>query len=307
VFGLLKNHDFLKKQEHLYISNSSFLSDSCIKWNFQRIKSFKLPFYFYKCEMSGWENHANGFGYDRNELLAIVKSFNEAWERICLQSVVRSPDFGKQIVDSSNGFAAGSTNQMAIENSLQELIERAAVVLSWQEMKSWEKTKCIASFYRLSSFCMYLLGWRLHLFDISTNLGLVKAILGIHNEFGAVFDSSFADKAKAVEDNLIMSICRQIDSRKKSLRHEFPFFGIPSDHSFFYSNPNNLTAFDHLLHPKENPQSFFLEHENSIQTQLLVPVSDFPAVAMSFNEKWPRLKWGMQSIKGINPWPHPIA
>lgn len=73
------------------------------------------------------KNGEKGFGTDHNYQLAIEKSYSEFVERKTFQELHRM--FGQ--FKTSNGFAAHIDSKRAKESSINELIERDALLLTW--------------------------------------------------------------------------------------------------------------------------------------------------------------------------------
>lgn len=303
-------------------------TSSPVKWKFTSYANVIMPFYIYSCELESMGKTVVGSGSDDSPESAARKAFAEAWERLWMllynDSGVLTVDLGEseKIPVSSNGFAAGATNEQAIQNSRNELIERAIFLRAWQSMEGWRPVRFKNLKNKVISFGLRLGGWNTHLFDIKSNAGNVKACLLINPKRGAAFDVALFKKYEGAESSLLRSVVRTTFAmRHTSTIAELPLKGRPEDHAAFYSNPENLKAFDFLLRSTNNTKikscedgsdgdkfkSIELPELGSIQTEQIVPAGTFPAVARSQNDRWEPLTWGKLSIKGNNPWPHPLA
>ena len=137
-----------------------------------------------------------------------------------------------------------------------------------------------------------------------------------NKEKGALFDCCYFNNRRHRRDSfikLIRSLAKSIALNrviKTNKNWSLPEFGSPEDHSIYYSNPKNLDAFiflDEASDDKYNDIKIRLPNLDKIALFNVIGVSSFPAVAVSFNESWPELTWGKQSITRANPWPHPLA
>jgi hypothetical protein len=256
--------------------------------------------------MQGWNFNVSGYGISINEKQAVQKAYGEAWERLWMLLLAANPGSFPQ-VRSSNGFAAGNQNQSALISSKNELIERAVLLAAWSKKYGWKRSTQIKPKQLLTFFALRLKGWKLNLFDISSSIGTVKACLAIHPEFGTVFDTCFSDNSLQSENKVILSVVKNTFFAKKVDSFNLPEVGSPEDHSKFYSDPKNSTAFNFLLDKGSSTQKIELCNIQDIESRLVVSAGVFPAVALSSNNSWPELTWGAQSICGINPWPHPLA
>jgi len=88
---------------------------------------------------------------------------------------------------------------------------------------------------------------------------------------------------------------------------ELPRVAAPEDHLIFYREPKNQEAFSFLNDGKSQEGAVSIGDKKLLQSKIIVSTSELPAVAISFNQQWEVLRWGLQSIKGENPWPHPLA
>jgi hypothetical protein len=214
-------------------------------------------------------------------------------------------------VENSNGFAAGKTNEDARFRARLELLERAIFLKAWQEKSGWKKASADNLKSRILSSFMRLRGWRSYLFEIESNCGTVLALLMVHEKFGVRFDTKFLSDEQSVA-NLFYSVIRMTLSQNRRQVDSMPESGSPMDHLAFYSLEKNKVAFDFLIQTyrskgKIKVHKLQLEFPEQVHTELLVEVGDFPAVARACHPTWDKLSWGMQSVKGLNQWPHPLA
>lgn len=295
-----------------FLNNRNFLwcdptgTQTLIKWNFIQHTERLFPFYFFECEMEAWGRRTSGFSVSNQQGLAAKKSFAEAWERICLLEYAKRKVLPLNI-HSSNGFAAGDTNAMAIQNSRNELIERAVVLKAWSEAKGWNPAKISSLKNRLLISAMRLKGWELSFFELKSNLGTVQTCLALHSELGAIFDSTFGASVYEGEEKLLSSIIKNTFFQISKNGYQMPEVAHPEDHRLFYSDARNIEAFDFLY--SENIRDHIIQINNTEATisELIIEAGDFPAVARTSNAYWPQLTWGLQSITGTNKWPHPLA
>jgi hypothetical protein len=214
----------------------------------------------------------------------------------------------EQVQDfSSNGFAAGSSDEHAILASRNELIERVVLLTAWRSKSGWSRNTKMSPRSRLLCFALKLKGWSVNLFDLKSNIGTVKACLAIHKRYGAIFDTSFSDNEVQSEKKVIDSVAKNTFFAKELNFFDLPHIGFPEDHLKFYSVVENIKAFDFLLHEPLSNATIEISKFDSLETHLIVPAGMFPAVALSINPRWPKLVWGKNSISGLNSWPHPLA
>lgn len=130
----------------------------------------------------------------------------------------------------------------------------------------------------------------------------------MHDLNGTVFDSKCRPNAADCELGILESLIRGIVRAEQVDKIEFnlPEKGDPSDHGQFYSLNENKIAFD-FLNLSESRSLLRLFDFNLIKVNLVYDEGDLPFVARASNENWPELKWGLQSISGKNPFPHPLA
>lgn len=279
-----------------------------IEWHFSKISTSYFPVQIYECRISGFGFTASGYGTSSVADDALIKSFAEAWERLWFIRLRRIDENFKGIF-SSNGFASGSSNNMALENARQELIERSVLLKAWQSKSGWKKTRSGKLRHKFILFALGLLGWRVNFFSLSHSPE-VSAILGRHQEKGAVFDTSFDSNNACVHEKLLNSLIKSIALRIDiPSNYTLPVNGDPDDHNYFYCDPKNLAAFDFLDTAQRDQEeaNISLSDFDKIVSTLLVPSSNFPAVAFAFHPEWPVLDWGQSSIHGENQWPHPLA
>ena len=253
-----------------------------------------------------------GFGESVHLMGAQISSLAEAWERLWMRKIYRQfgNRFRKVRTSSSNGFAAGSSVKDAIRRSRQELIDREIFLRCWQSMSGWKfhSPKSKISKRLIRQLCE--VGWRIDFYKAhAKNLGTTLAILARHQKKGIIFDTNYLVRGQRIsksEEKLLRFLFREYALRKlKSVdrKWKLPKKGVPNDHAIFYSVVKNQSAFGFLA----NAHSSLPEEMSSpkeIITEVLIPVTDFPAVAVSYHPRWIILNWGTQSISGKNPWPH---
>ena len=281
---------------------------SLIEWTFTQYTDRLFPFYFFECKMHGWGLTSRGFSVSKNRLEAIKKAFAEAWERLWF---LHLNVLDTQIIkfSSTNGFAAGLDNKMALENSERELAERAVLLTSWFSKIGWRKAGFANLISNFLSKAINLKGWQVDLFDLNSNIGNVKCGLLRHKTKGAVFDSCFNSNNKMAEEQVLLSLLKTLFFQTETNpEYVFPEIGNPDDHRKFYSNIKNISAFDFCDLLINANTSIYVEHKEQTISKIVIDASvDFPAVAYSVNPFWPQLKWGKVSIAGSNPWPHPLC
>jgi len=262
-----------------------------------------FPLRLFECKMQAFGLQTIGYAVDSDNEAALIKSFAEAWERIWFSKLVKQEHGPK----NSNGFAAGSTNEMALENAEQELIERAMLLKAWQTQVGWNKTSLSSFKLKMIQFALWLKGWRLQVFDLNSNLGQVKCFFASHSDRGLIFDSCFVKTRKESEIKGVYSILKCIALPKITKMDELPAKAKPVDHARFYANPGNLKAIEFLNLQIKKDTTIELENPELINQKLLHEAGEFPAVALCQHPTWPKLSWGTNSIQGANPWPHPLA
>lgn len=275
-----------------------------VTWTFSCIKTNFFPGHIVICKMHLENWMSEGYGLSTKLLNAHVIAFAEAWERL---TFIRLKEKSREINFSSNGFAAGRTNKDAIAASQRELIERAIVLKAWREMEGWEKVKANNALTNIYSLIFRLKGWQLSLFQIESTLGKVLSGIAVNKDKGAVFDSVFLDSRKTAELKLLLSLIKAILISTDKVSDSLPVVARPEDHFSFYLDKKNLKAFDFLFNNTLTKKILDLGSITEIRSNLLEPLSNFPAVAQSTNKKWPEMTWGLQSIAGKNPWPHPLS
>ncbi len=218
-------------------------------------------------------------------------------------------------IRSSNGFAAGETMSDAASRSRSELLERAIFLEAWHSRKGWKAIWFRVAKNRLLAMSLWLRGWKTYLFEISSNVGKVIACLLVNQRNGAVFDVRMVDEESDAESLLLYSVIRSSFTANRATKDfELPFDGKPEDHSQYYADVRNLGAFEFLTNLVNRGRKdscelveIQLDDIDEIRTTSVVSVGSLPAVAFSQNPKWGPLTWGKASIRGANPWPHPLA
>jgi len=313
------NQDLVWKQKRIFFTKrkATYIADDgksyLIEWEFSKI-TVPGPLSLVNCKMIGFGATSFGSGDNLFFRKSLVQSFAEAWERLWVMRVERG-DFARQglTASSSNGFAAGPTNESALSHAQGELIEREAMRKAWSTKNGWCSVESFPSVEeKLLSVWLKSKGWRISCYRIFDEpLGQVYAGFAFNENFGAVFDSIFQSgrqpRKLLRKGKLIRSLVKSsLLAGKMKPISELPHNGQPSDHSAFYRDPKHLEAFRFLGSlNQENNKLFDLEQ---IATTLLCSVTkNFPAVAYSINPRWQGLQWGKKSISGGNPWPHPLA
>lgn len=297
------SHFLNQKKSFAKIKN---LKDSqLVEWSFKEYVNYQMPFYFFECEMFGMGLQSKGYGISRDSLGAARKSFAEAWERLWFEKISTMTEYSSVI--SSNGFAAGPNSEIAVKTAKAELIERAVLQIAWSDYIGWRKisTNCIRSHILIAAF--RLKGWRLKLYNMQSNLGLVKACVGFHSSLGVVFDTSFVFNNAEAESKVIESVIKSILFQKIQKNYIFPDIGNPEDHRLFYAEPENSKAFNFLENFQSFSSSVLLTNVEKTEIEILHESDTFPAVVYAKNIFWPKISWGKRSIQGINKWPHPLA
>lgn len=291
--------------------------DVTFKWAFKHIRMINTPLVTICCTFTGLDMTVTGLGDGFMMKTALSRALAEAWERWWMIAITsRKFNHPYHFVTSSNGFAAGKTNREASDSSKKELIERHIFLLAWKERKGWKPLNLRAVFSKW--FCLILerKGWRCTFFKINhRRLGSILAGLARHTKFGAVFDCAFCEThevSRQAEMKLVFSLIRNAafrENRQYGKEWQFPERGVPQDHDKFYGNPEHLSAFEFMDYG--DSQRGVLESNDEdfkkIKTVLLYDADELPAVAFSSHESWLDLGWGKESIKGKNPWPHPLA
>ncbi len=296
--------DFLNLHKSFWVDPGNKDESSNICWKFIRYQDHLSCFPIYQCEMEGWGEKSTGYCYSATDLLSLKKSFAEAWERLWFQKYNQN----KKLI-SSNGFAAGADSAMAIQKSREELIERQVLLEAWSTRSGWKKMPIKSARSKFLAFGMRLLGWKTTIYNIQSNIGIVKVGLVRHQDFGAYLDTTFCDNESEAEQKIIFSLFKYILIFKKSGKIlDTLDFSAPEDHLRFYANPKNLRAFDFLDQSSaKRTSSIYIPNVDSICSELIVSAGEFPAVAYSYNPKWKVFCWGQNSIQGVNPWPQPLG
>ena len=297
---------FLNKKRS-FVKIKTLKTDQLIEWEFTKFVDSYLSFYFYECRMKGLGETSIGYGTSRNQYNAIQKSFAEAWERLWFKKMTLTEDVEGEVITSSTGFAAGRNQDEAFAAAKGELIERAVMLAAWESQQGW-KQRSTTSLRHLALITAYRLkGWRIILFDIVSNTGSVKACLALNKSYGSIFDTCFMFTNEQAETKVMQSVIKNIFFQKKIDNYILPQIGYPEDHRIFYADVRNAEAFNFMLDSRDSNKSFVLDSVDKVQIQLIHEADNFPAVAYARNTYWPEIKWGAQSIRGKNKWPHPLA
>lgn len=284
-----------------------------VEWHFSILPSKKIPLRFVRCDMKGMGVTSSGFGDSIFLKTSMVQAFAEAWERLwmhflCIHELPSLP-----AIKSSNGFAAGQTVEQALKNSKSELIERAMLLEGWQNKTGWQCATLTDWKARLMRIYVGARGWKTSFYKLEDgHLGSVLVGFGEHSDLGLVCDAVFIgfNNQKIGELKLMRSLLRcEIDDNRTNTSTEwiFPEIGNPADQHRFYRDPANKKAIDFLPLEQTITDTLNMPKIDSITSKLIIGVTQFPPVAVSFNPSWPQLVWGRQSIQGKNPWPHPLA
>lgn len=294
--------------------NPSTRRTESIRWTFKQIKKFTYPITVTHCGLEGFGTKMSGFGDGLFLKDSLIQSFAEGWERLWMRYLTQNGNTLFPGLENSNGYAAGRTSQEALDRSKGELIERALFLEAWTTRRGWCPYQLRGIWGKILCAILKAQGWRTRFFLFSDkNLGFVLGGLIQHKQFGAVFDAVYISDVSSIspfESKLLRSLirCSPVKALAVSdLSWPLPQDGVPQDHSKYYADLANAKAFEFLDNPQSAEGDFDLPNPSEIVSKIIVPASQFPAVAVSFHPKWPKLKWGKQSIRGDNPWPHPLA
>ena len=293
-----------------------------LTWHFEHVSPGNLGFAFIQCHLEGAGTTTEGQGYALNATVAMRQAFAEAWERLWVIRAANGHISGVGLVTSSNGFAAGATDDDAIAAARGELIERALLLAAWRSRSGWQpRKKVVGVAARLLAALLRGHGWSLSLFRLDGGqLGSVLAGLARHEQQGAVFDTVYLPDS--MDDGrhmakLVRSLLRStlFTAPDHHTSQAFPLGGKPEDHAFFYRQPSNAAAFAFLDGVIASSGKLTLPEPESLQINLLASAGLTPAVAVATHPTWPTLSWGQHSIdaqtgpnqEGGNPWPHPLA
>jgi len=285
-----------------------------IQWKFKQIKKTAYPITVTQCEFDGFGIKMSGFGDGVFLKNSLIQSFAEGWERLWMRYLTQSGNTLFSGLENSNGYAAGRTSKEALGCSRGELIERALFLEAWTTRRGWRPYQPRSIRSKILRAIIKAQGWRARFFLFSDkNLGFVLGGLVQHKQLGAVFDAVYISDISLTsffELKLLRSLirCSPIKTLVASdLDWSLPQDGIPQDHAKYYADPGKTQAFEFLDNPKSAEGISNLPSPSEIISKIIVPASEFPAVAVSFHPEWPKLQWGKQSIRGDNPWPHPLA
>jgi hypothetical protein len=259
----------------------------------------------------GLEAVGHGDGFTRKT--AFQRAFAEAWERLWFLRLVgrqlpNVPFFG----ETTNGFACGGTSEDAIRRSRAEAIERAMLLEAWETMRGWHGHRPnLTTLAFLSALPRRFCEWNWRFFRInSREFPSTLVLVAQHSKEGTVVDSLCAEPTVHSEAKLILSVLRSVAVEQTPPRRlpvgELPEVGAPQDHGIFYRDTANALAFD-FLNNEAAGGMIALPSPAKLKSVLVIPPSQFPAVAFSFHPDWTVLKWGRHSIRGVNRWPHPLA
>ena len=272
------------------------------------------PFSFVKCDMEGLGCTSSGFGDGFFLKGATLRAFSESWERLwMLAASSGKKDIGIQVT-SSNGFAAGRTEGNALLASRDELIERALLLKAWEDQRGWFSYRLKHVIAGLLSSYLERRGWQIRFFLVRCRqLGMVIVGFAEHRRFGLTCDAVHCSPERPVgkaELKLVRSLARDIllcNEKEQTGEWSFPECGKPHDHARFYRDPKHCEALDFLRSQNAQQGMIGLPAAADIHSKIIINVSAFPAVALSTHLEWPKLMWGKCSVRGKNPWPHPLA
>ena len=283
------------------------------EWQFENIKT-GLPISFTICKMTALGISVSGYGDSVFLKSAMVQSFAEAWERLWMLYLKKNGPERFSNVSSSNGFAAGASLTDATNASKEELIDRAILMNAWEKQTGWKPHRLKGVRSRGLASLMLSRGWDLRFYKISdSSLGAILVGLGVHKTNGAIFDSCFLSPKKketALEIKVVRSLLKSMSFHAvlgNDPNWRFPEEGDPMDHWIFYKNPDHQKAFHFLQQDVAAEGIIELSRPELITTEAVFQERGFPVVAVSRHPDWPSLRWGKNSISGINPWPHPLA
>jgi hypothetical protein len=300
---------FLKKKKYTPLVFGKNLE---LSWKIHSLSGLKLPFNFFSCQMKCGEVITRGTGESVFPKLGMKKAFSESWERLWLLHPSLQSEATLD-VNSSNGFAAGATAPEALRRAKDELIERALLLKAWTEMKGWSRYFCSARSLGFLLAELKSAGWSFDYFEIQSSMGhRTLFLLARHSEHGAVVDTQLRNpqSPKLTEVKLTLSVMRSIQFLDFVPVVDFsglPEKGVPIDHAAFYRNVEHLKAFDFLDSVSKPANVIDLKYTNSVSSLILYSGGEMPAIALATNQNWECLLWGKNSIRGTNPYPHPLA
>ncbi len=207
---------------------------------------------------------------------ALRVAFAEAWERFIAKYVAReyliTPDSDIEFYaivpepagkskkfrpcklapcSSSNGFAAGSTLEIATQKAVAELFERHCVLAVWNMEYKPVHLKIMPPFWAAPALSV---GWKIYWFNFGTSHSLITvACLAIHEKHGARFDACAAPNTSSAVRSTGATVLRMIYHLNESrLNFDAEWLsGEPISHFIYYLDPARLTAFDFIIRPTE--------------------------------------------------------
>lgn len=294
-----------------------------LRWSHQRLHEGNLGFAFVTCDMDAGGVTTEGQGYALSATNAMRQAFAEAWERQWVWRAAGGVVAGVGAVTSSNGFAAGATDEEARVAARGELVERALLLAAWHSRCGWQPRGLTSFAATLWARILKGHGWHLSLFQLDGGpLGSALAGLARHAQLGAVFDTVYLPNSTQrahCEAKLLRSLLRSTlftpDAAKAP--YALPLIGKPEDHALFYRQPAHMAAFAFLEDPRSALGRLTLPDPSplALRCKLIFAAGELPAVAAASHPTWAPLTWGQQSIGGLggdgkegsNPWPHPLA
>lgn len=296
-------------------TDSHFKKIESVTWALHREHQRWSPGATVSCSLRAFGIEAVGTGYAALPWSAARCALAEAWERVWACRTLSSPHIPALAErTSSNGFAAGLTDDAACIAAGNELKERAILLAAWTSMKGWRRYNSVSLYGKAAAIALKSRGWTLTWYAVDGGaVGQILAGLAVHSDFGAYFDTKYANTSRVpgrdCESRLALSMLRAAMAAPRHIDQigDLPWDGGPDDHARFYGQPSRLAAFDFLEDPPGGPVGDQLGDGNAVATTLLCPAGDLPAVAVAYNPSWTEFGWGKKMIQGKNPWPHPLA
>lgn len=274
-------------------------------WTHHTIDVGKYPISLIRCTIESSIGTSTGYGESFFPKKAIDKSLSEAWERQHLIYIKNNlPDLRDKTGGYSNGFAAGKNINESRLRAKFELIERYVFIQAWKNMSGWYAHFLLSSRAKVISKLLAVNNWHCRFFELRANKYVIIAGLAVHKEYGAVFDSTLNLNIKLAEIKIILSLIKGISIREKSNEVGALISDDPNSHGKFYGDPKNLVAFNFLNNATTNSISYDIDEDDFKYIDFKLSPK-MPFVSVAWNEKWPPIQWGDNSISGNNQWPHP--
>lgn len=282
------------------------------RWRFSQVGS-PHPFVTVFCELDALGGRSTGCGDGWTPVEATTRALAEAWERLVMDYAKTSLGQLGEKVTSSNGWAAGPTNEAARTSARHELIERRLFLEAWQSRSHFSKHKPTSPMARWLRGRLAAQGWDLGFHLVHDNLGgaLLMAVLR-HPRFGAATDIRYLSPGSSwvsEEERLSQSIYRALrffTYEGPDPEWTLPERAKPIDHGKYYSSPEHCRALD-FLRDLDDHRPIDMGDAHLIETMVLFDAGQLPAVAQAWHPTWAPIRWGTSSIGGENPHPHPLA